>query len=521
MPQKHWLWISLHILLILAVLTNLFTGLRLAILSKDWLLPLSPILPQGNMHQAHSIGAISLIITTAISALLLVKKQLFNKKTATDHITLSHTQYKANLFFSLNKIFGYFVVIALIITGSNQYFQYIGTGDMNYHWLMACLLMLYLFSHCIVYYLLYGRAIFNHILASSNKIKSVTLFAFISISAFIVNKFWLLNHFIPLPVKQIDPFTAISINGQADDDSWQFATAINLDTFGGDNFNDGRTNVTIKSVTNDDEIYFLITWQDNTKSLSHLPIIKTNAGWQVQQNGYDKFAEKTYYEDKLALMFSYQCNKFAGDSVHLGEKSLSDKPKHTTGKGYHYKKDGNINDLWQWKAVRTNGMHQADDALITKPYFNEIANRRYTAGYQSDPKESGNYVMNWQWYQQSGLITPKRLPIKEQYDSNSFFGSWFSYQPYQPALDSFALGTVLPAVLYRSNKFEGDRGDVGAYGTYQQNQWTVELVRKLDTSSDHDLVINDGICLWVSAFDHSQIGHTRHLTPIKLVLKNK
>jgi hypothetical protein len=527
MHQKHWLWISLHIALICSIIANLFTGLRLAILSKDWLLPLSPILPQGDMYQAHSIGAASLIVTTIIAALCLIKNKLFDKegsKTGDDTTgnSFNHsTKNNRSLFFELNKIFGYFVILALIATGINHYFQWLPVEKINLHWLMACLLVIYLISHCIVYYLLHGRAVFHYIVNITHRIhqiKSLAVFIVIVITALYIDNYRSLNHYKLLYVAPIKNSTVIRINGKGDESVWQSAHPISIKTFGGDNFDHGQSAVNIKSVANDDEIYFLISWDDPSKSVAHLPIVKTKAGWQVQQNGYDEFAEKTYYEDKFALMFSYQCTKYAGDSIHLGVRPLSGKPKHTSGKGYHYKSDGEINDLWHWKAVRTNDMHQADDYVIEAPSFTEVASRRYTAGYHSDPKESGNYVMNWQWYQQNGLIEPKRLPIAEKYNDESIIGSWFAYQPYKKALDTLPLGSVLPSVLYRSNKFEGDRGDVAAFGTYQQGKWTLELVRKIATGSDHDLAINDGICLWVSAFDHSQIGHTRHLVPIKLLI---
>jgi hypothetical protein len=70
--------------------------------------------------------------------------------------------------------------------------------------------------------------------------------------------------------------------------------------------------------------------------------------------------------------------------------------------------------------------------------------------------------------------------------------------------------------MYRSNRFEGDRADVRAFGVWQDGQWSLELSRKLDTGSEHDLVIADGVCLWLAAFDRAQISHTRHARPLQL-----
>jgi hypothetical protein len=125
--------------------------------------------------------------------------------------------------------------------------------------------------------------------------------------------------------------------------------------------------------------------------------------------------------------------------------------------------------------------------------------------------------MNWKWYK-PGIITPKRLPINEtdlipyQTDNEEldWVVPWFSYEKYDAKKDTFPVGTVMPSVMYRSNRFEGDRADVRARGVWKNGTWSLELARKLKTKSDFDVPLEDGVCFWVSAFDHSQIAHTRH-----------
>jgi hypothetical protein len=140
--------------------------------------------------------------------------------------------------------------------------------------------------------------------------------------------------------------------------------------------------------------------------------------------------------------------------------------------------------------------------------------------------------MNWRWYTPDRVI-PKRLPetpdaiAPYQSPSNKLHDSenapalswvipWFDYKAHQAEDDSFPLGTVMPSVLYRSNRFEGDRADVRARGVWENGSWSLELSRRLNTGSEHDVPIDDGICLWVSAFDQSQIAHTRHQRGILL-----
>jgi len=76
----------------------------------------------------------------------------------------------------------------------------------------------------------------------------------------------------------------------------------------------------------------------------------------------------------------------------------------------------------------------------------------------------------------------------------------------------------MPSVLYTSNRMEGDRADVRAHAVWQAGYWSLELARRLDTGSTYDVVLETGVCLWVAAFDHTQIAHTRHTLPIRLFL---
>ena len=45
------------------------------------------------------------------------------------------------------------------------------------------------------------------------------------------------------------------------------------------------------------------------------------------------------------------------------------------------------------------------------------------------------------------------------------------------------------------------------------------LARRLKTGSAYDVVIEDGVLLWVAAFDHTEKRHTRHLRPFELKLR--
>ncbi|WP_277948926.1 ethylbenzene dehydrogenase-related protein [Pseudoalteromonas piscicida] len=126
--------------------------------------------------------------------------------------------------------------------------------------------------------------------------------------------------------------------------------------------------------------------------------------------------------------------------------------------------------------------------------------------------------MNWRWYSPSE-VTPKRIPVPSPDISDISERKvldWFASETYDPKRDMAKIGEQLPSVLYRSNRFEGDRADVRARGEWHDGYWTLELVRKNQTHSKLDVELRSGICMWVSAFDHAQIAHTRHHKAIQL-----
>ncbi len=481
------------------------TGLRIRILSDDSLLWISELLPQGNLHEVHLYSGI------CFTAVLI----------STSFYLLSKPRSTCSNYHRFINYFGYLVITSLVISGWLKYFQPSALIPADLHYYLTLCLFVYLFLHSYIYLLQYGR---KTIIAITPRVPK----GWSSLSLSFV--FWLcLVMVFSLQVKtrtllvlDINYEQLIDIDGKADEPFWKDAATVTLLTSGGANFLNGQSIVNVKAVANKEEVYFLFRWQDPTQSLKHLPIIKQNGQWKVQQDGFQNFDERSFYEDKFAVMLSESCEYGGDNTTQLGPKPISGKPANIHGKGYHSVSDGKVRDMWHWKAVRTNEMYLADDNHFSSPTRARSAERRYSAGYAPDGKESGAYVMNWQWYKLA-QITPKRLPIDPQllsnYKSNhtAWILPWFETKPYEINNDTYSDGTEIPSVLYRSNRFEGDRADVRARGLWQDGYWTLELSRKRVTGSDYDIALQDDTCLWVSAFDHSQIAHTRHERPLKLV----
>jgi hypothetical protein len=101
-------------------------------------------------------------------------------------------------------------------------------------------------------------------------------------------------------------------------------------------------------------------------------------------------------------------------------------------------------------------------------------------------------------------------------DGARWFMTEAESQPYSAELDkAVPAGTVLPGVII-SGDFSGDRADVRCAARWASGHWALEVVRRLDTKSPYDIPLKSGVFMRVAAFDHSQIGHTRHVRPIRL-----
>ena len=88
----------------------------------------------------------------------------------------------------------------------------------------------------------------------------------------------------------------------------------------------GASRVEIWAMRDDEKSYFAFKWQDPTRSLRRLPMIKREDGWHLLHDRADLADVNTFYEDKFAVAFTTTALFGSGNSTHLGAKPLGDKP---------------------------------------------------------------------------------------------------------------------------------------------------------------------------------------------------
>jgi hypothetical protein len=311
----------------------------------------------------------------------------------------------------------------------------------------------------------------------------------------------------------------MTIDGLDDEAQWRLSSNTVVNTYYGAPYN-RAVPVEIRMLNDGYSLYIHAKWPDPNRSSQHLPLVKTQAGWKVQQQGLLASDETEYYEDKFAVMLGDQPWD-ALRSVFLSARE---------GRGGHMMPSNELVDVWHWKSVRNERFANLDDAHFGPALPPLPGQRRYPWGYASDPLIAGGFQENWAYFN-TDTVRPNRLPRKEQalqvfqktamndqQDAPVLGMHWFETQPYTKSLDIYPIGTVMPSVLW-IHPNEGDRADVRAAGVWRDGYWHLEMARNYVTGSDFDKEIKDGIYLWFATFDHSQTRHTYHLRPLKLSLE--
>ena len=345
-----------------------------------------------------------------------------------------------------------------------------------------------------------------------------------------------------LRIRHVNASDVPIIDGDTSDRVWRMTKPVYIWTGHGGNFDGaGETTIEIRAVHDGQRAYFLFAWDDPTRSLKQLPLLKTPDGWKLLHQGYEAGEEHAYNEDKFAVLLTKLDATLAGDrTFHASAEPLDGKPRTLSGHGLHYTEQPALFvDVWEWKATSTSSAGFMDDDHFGPPVEATSEQREgklpYRGGFATDPG-TASYIDNFEPDEPKAygkVVTPRRLPKdlsamtaalgKIDLDPNrgeSDGARWFLTEeestPYSRELNAkIPIGTVVPGVIV-SGTYAGDRADVRSAARWAAGRWALEVVRKLDTGSPYDVTISSDTFMRVVAFDHTQINHTRHVRPIRL-----
>jgi cytochrome b subunit of formate dehydrogenase len=545
----------LHWVTALAFIVSLFTGIRTA--SDALRAPVSkwlaPILPQGEIWTWHFFAGLTLFFCGS-AYLLYMRRSGLTQRNALKKTRVLTMQAPSKMKWGAVNValhwFVYALVVFLTFTGVILYLGY-GGWWVYVHSTAAFIGLGYIFVHVVAHYLYGGwwqvfrvfrpaRLVITKAVRTKPVLISVA--AGLVTGAALAGVDWTTRD--TLAIKRVN--VAPDITRLLDDPVWATTRPVFIHTQQGINLGGtGESLVEVRAVQDGTKAYFAFRWEDPSRSVRRVPLIKQADGWHhLADNPYIDDVT-TFYEDKFAVIFSPTAVFGAGGVAHFGAKPLADYPGSRNGRGLHYT-DGAMVDMWQWKPSRGGLLGHVDDMYIGPPeqptpdQASQLA--RYQAGYWGDP---GNayYIYNFQAlrpseYKDGQPVSIKRLP-KDLAATTKAMGHWDPNPdasvddgsrwwmldnetvPYSAEADAkIPVGTIIPGVLI-VGEYSGDRNDVKGSAHWADGHWTLVTSRDLKTGSkyDQDFVPGRDLYMWVSVFDHTQTRHTRHTRPVRVIVQ--
>jgi len=544
--------ILIHWIASIACIINLVTGLRLAAdqeFSVVWR-AIAPVLPQGEIWSWHIISGLGLTFASTTYIVYMHRSGLMRRIALDKLRALAMPAPRQAKWGAINVLLHWALYALVVLQTVTATLLYLGYGGWNVtiHSTAATFVLLYIAAHLIGHF---GYGGWLQILrvfkparlvrTAASRRRPLLIAAGVGTTAVVV--------LAALDARTVDRLVIQSANekpqldGRLDEAVWRTARPVYVRTMQGSNLGgSGESTVEIRALHHDNKVYFAFRWEDPTRSLRRIPMIKKEDGWHVLGNNVDRADVTTFYEDKFAVLFSRHDGFGNAGSTHMGRAPIDGKPAAVNARGLHYTTDGSILDVWQWKASRGGHLGRVDDQYFGPPRDPTPAEAsgkaRYQGGYWNDPGRafySYNYRIE---VGDQGPVQPLRLPkdlgatvaARGQFnlDTNSDDqegARWWMTEgetvPYAKELDEkIPVGTVLDGVLIMGD-YEGDRADLRGGAKWQDGHWTLEVERDLATHSAYDVDFSPGqpLFMWVSVFDHNQTRHTRHMRPIKVEMR--
>lgn len=556
-PRSAWLRTDfgtflLHWTMAIAMVLAMITGFRLswdapeAVFSR-WI---APILLQGDVWTIHFVAA-SVMFGCATGYALYLARAALKGRNALSRLRILFLEAPAKLKWqSINiSLHWGFYALTLVMMGTGI-LLYLGWGGLvvDIHAALAIALVAYLVLHILGHFMQGGwtqllRVFLPQCLIEGPMVKAYPLAIALAIGAATSTAMAALDFGTRDTLVIPKVASAPKLDGRLDDEAWRALRPARILTQQGVNLAGGRgeSTVEVRAVHDGETIYFAFRWQDPSRSIKRVPLVKRADGWHLLHDKADRADESSFYEDKFAVLFSRSDAFGNGGTTHMGPRPLADKPAPFNGRGYHYTTDGSYADMWQWKASRGGLLGKVDDMHIgppTEPKPGEAAGReRYQAGYWQDPGKAF-YAYNYVGEPPGGYrgaVKLRRLP--KDYAalaaklgkvdltpgaSDDEGAQWWMFEnetePYSAELDAaIPLGAVLPSTLIIGT-YEGDRADVTGEAKWKDGWWVLETRRALASASkyDVDFTAKKPLYMWVSVFDRNQTRHTRHVRPVRI-----
>lgn len=250
-----------------------------------------------------------------------------------------------------------------------------------------------------------------------------------------------------------------------DDPAWQEAKAVSVPFEGKEIFAGKRASVNTKAVYTDQEIYFLFSWEDATKSV-------TKEAWMYDGHKWD---HQKGNEDRISLLFEInRINNFATKGCAVVCHVPEGAPNAKDGK-FGTSTAAEKGDLWHWKAARSDPAGFADDTWVTV-----ISDKE--GGRKSDAGKGGDA---------RNMTEDKSMPKYMLAPGGKLANNGILLASDAVEIKDYSVFKAGDSLTYRMPKIpEGSRADIKSVSRYAQGGWSVMLYRSLDTGNEDDTAFN-------------------------------
>lgn len=299
--------------------------------------------------------------------------------------------------------------------------------------------------------------------------------------------------------------------------------------------------VKMRSAYDNDNIYFLVQWQDPTQSISRSPwyFDPTTKKW-AQESGTFTFASNgtvtrpPFYEDKMSFLWNIN-NSVNGWNSATCFKSCHTGLPATDGSSRHFTNFGTEKiDMWHWKSVRggVNAGHQVHDQYQTNTYPN---------GRKSDDGVDV-YQNNTQSLAITGSTPEVKVTVPKYVIPNKTDYNWILNSEFTAGTAKLVTAVSETGVLtlndgskidpntdkdYERNgnkvgaksipgvtlndAYTGSMGDIPCKAVWENGKWTLEFKRVLKTAdlvNDVDFTSLEDQYFGFAIFENAQIAHS-------------
>lgn len=256
----------------------------------------------------------------------------------------------------------------------------------------------------------------------------------------------------------------------------------------------GQSNtVELKSIHNDTDVYIYARWADLSQSVFKSMWSKTSEGWASSVANEDRMGFAWDIDGSLSRSNGFgPRGGMAVGCATLCHVDPDDPNKLTMSTAY----TGDVADLWQWKAARTNPVGYSDDQ-----YFDNVNHKgdEGVSAYMGNKSEDGSKPAYMFAFEGDVGSSPYLFEDEATFFSEDLF-----------------VGDALPGYVLRTPS--GDRANVEAVGVWKDGYWTVVFKRSLRTESENDVqfTANTNYSFGISIFDNA--GDEKHLKSHPLYL---